>query len=67
MKLDTRVRLMGSLDLSKQGVEDSSVLNGITGTVIDVDDEDVQVAFEFDQGAYHGIYVWVNLNHVGVV
>lgn len=64
MKLDTQVRLMGSLDLTKQGVEDIGVLTNVTGTVIDTDGDDVQVEFAFDEGAYHSITVWVDHSHV---
>jgi hypothetical protein len=59
MKLDTNVQLMGSVDLTKQGVEDIAILTNVTGRVIELDGDDVQVAFEFDSGQYHGVYVWV--------
>ena len=59
MKLDREVRLLGSLDLRKQGVEDIEVLTNVTGTVIDTNGDDVQVSFEFDEGDYHAIQVWV--------
>ena len=64
MKLDTQVRLMGSLDLTNQGIEDIAVLTNVTGTVIDTDGDDVQVEFAFDEGTYHSITVWVDCSHV---
>jgi hypothetical protein len=64
MKLDTQVRLMGSLDLRKQGVADIEILTNLTGTVMDTDGSDVQVEFAFDEGTYHSITVWVDRSHV---
>lgn len=65
MKLDTQVRLMGSLNLASQGIEDIKLLTDVTGTVVDSDANDVQVAFDFEQGAYHSIIVWIPKTHVG--
>lgn len=63
MKLDSRVRLIQSaiVNLKQQGIDPTMQvqLNDYYGTVIDKDGGDLQVSFEFEDGQYTTIQVWV--------
>lgn len=63
MRLDSSVRLLvkAITTLKHQGVDSTmqTQLKGQYGTVIDNNDGDVCVSFEFEDGDYHAVQVWV--------